>query len=64
VLGVVFGQLIVQRVPESSLKLVIGTLLLLSGCAGSTRLMLRFGRVVAMHERGTLVPADGRRAQV
>src|SRR6267143_1765357 len=31
VLVVVFGQLIVQRVPDSVLKLIIGTLLLLFG---------------------------------
>ena len=50
VLVTVFGQLIVQRVPESSLKLVIGTLLLLFGLRWLHKAVLRSAGVVALHD--------------
>jgi uncharacterized membrane protein len=50
VLVVVFGQLIVQRVPDSVLKLIIGTLLLLFGLRWLHKAVLRSAGVVAMHD--------------
>ncbi|MGH7763856.1 MAG: hypothetical protein ACREOM_05510, partial [Candidatus Dormibacteraceae bacterium] len=50
VLVVVFGQLIVARVPESSLKLLVGTLLLLFGLRWLHKAVLRSAGVVAMHD--------------
>src|SRR5712691_13425056 len=50
VLVVLFGQLIVTRVPESSLKLIIGTLLLLFGLRWLHKAVLRSAGVVAMHD--------------
>jgi uncharacterized membrane protein len=50
VLVVLFGQLIVERVPESILKLVIGTLLLLFGLRWLHKAVLRSAGVVAMHD--------------
>jgi uncharacterized membrane protein len=50
VLVLVFGQLIVQRVPESTLKLIIGTLLLLFGLRWLHKAVLRSAGVVAMHD--------------
>src|SRR6202521_4943307 len=50
VLVVLFGQLIVQRVPDSVLKLIIGTLLLLFGLRWLHKAVLRSGGVVAMHD--------------
>jgi len=50
VLVVVFGQLIVTRVPENALKLVIGTLLLLFGMRWLHKAVLRSAGVVAKHD--------------
>lgn len=50
VLVVLFGQLIVTRVPESTLKLIIGTLLLLFGLRWLHKAVLRSAGVVAMHD--------------
>lgn len=50
VLVVLFGQLIVTRVPESALKLVVGTLLLLFGLRWLHKAVLRSAGVVAMHD--------------
>jgi uncharacterized membrane protein len=50
VLVVVFGQLIVQRVPDSVLKLIIGTLLLLFGLRWLHKAVLRSAGVIAMHD--------------
>ena len=50
VLVVAFGQLIVTTVPESALKLVVGTLLLLFGLRWLHKAVLRSAGVVAMHD--------------
>jgi len=50
VLVVLFGQLIVERVPELTLKLIIGTLLLLFGLRWLHKAVLRSAGVVAMHD--------------
>ena len=50
VLVVVFGQLIVTRVPESTLKLIIGTLIVLFGLRWLHKAVLRSAGVVAMHD--------------
>jgi uncharacterized membrane protein len=50
VLVLLFGQLIVQRVPETSLKLIIGTLLLLFGLRWLHKAVLRSAGVLAMHD--------------
>ncbi len=50
VLVLLFGQLIVLRVPESTLKLIIGTLLLLFGLRWLHKAVLRSAGVVAMHD--------------
>lgn len=50
VLVVFFGQLIVSRVPESSLKLLVGTLLLLFGLRWLHKAVLRSAGVVALHD--------------
>jgi uncharacterized membrane protein len=47
---VLFGQLIVEHVPELTLKLIIGTLLLLFGLRWLHKAVLRSGGVVAMHD--------------
>jgi uncharacterized membrane protein len=49
-LVIVFGQLIVTRVPESGLKLLVGTLLLLFGLRWLHKAVLRSAGVVAMHD--------------
>jgi Ca2+/H+ antiporter, TMEM165/GDT1 family len=49
-LVVLFGQLIVTRVPESALKLVVGTLLLLFGLRWLHKAVLRSAGVIAMHD--------------
>src|SRR3977135_665570 len=51
VLVVLFGQLIVQRVPDSVLKLIIGTLLLLFG--------LRWLHKAALRSAGAAEDASG-----
>jgi uncharacterized membrane protein len=50
VLVLLFGQLIVLRVPETTLKLIIGTLLLLFGLRWLHKAVLRSAGVVAMHD--------------
>ncbi len=50
VLVVFFGQLIVSRVPESSLKLLVGTLLLLFGLRWLHKAVLRSAGIVALHD--------------
>jgi uncharacterized membrane protein len=45
-----FGQLIVTRVPELTLKLIIGTLLVLFGLRWLHKAVLRSSGVVAMHD--------------
>jgi uncharacterized membrane protein len=50
VLVVLFGQVIVARVPESALKLVIGTLIVLFGIRWLHKAVLRSAGVVALHD--------------
>jgi uncharacterized membrane protein len=45
-----FGQLIVTTIPDSALKLVVGTLLLLFGLRWLHKAVLRSAGVVAMHD--------------
>jgi len=49
-LVIAFGQLIVTTIPESALKLVVGTLLLLFGLRWLHKAVLRSAGVVAMHD--------------
>jgi Ca2+/H+ antiporter, TMEM165/GDT1 family len=49
-LVLVFGQLIVARVPESTLKLIIGTLIVLFGLRWLHKAVLRSAGVIAMHD--------------
>jgi uncharacterized membrane protein len=50
VLVVLFGQLIVTRVPELTLKLIIGTLIVLFGLRWLHKAILRSAGVLAMHD--------------
>ena len=50
VLVLLFGQLIVTRVPELTLKLIIGTLIVLFGLRWLHKAILRSAGVVAMHD--------------
>src|ERR1700746_2839195 len=50
VLVALFGQLIVTRVPELTLKLIIGTLIVLFGLRWLHKAVLRSSGVVAMHD--------------
>jgi uncharacterized membrane protein len=50
VLVILFGQLIVTRVPEAGLKLLVGTLLLLFGLRWLHKAVLRSAGVVALHD--------------
>src|SRR5438128_8925888 len=50
VLVILFGQLIVTTLPESALKLLVGTLLLLFGLRWLHKAVLRSAGVVAMHD--------------
>ena len=50
VLVIVFGQLIVAYIPESVLKLIIGTLLLLFGLRWLHKAVLRSAGVIALHD--------------
>ena len=50
VLVVFFGELIVTHVPESGLKLLVGTLLLLFGLRWLHKAVLRSAGVVALHD--------------
>src|SRR3989440_12995988 len=46
----IFGQLIVTRVPEVTLKLIIGTLIVLFGLRWLHKAVLRSAGVVALHD--------------
>lgn len=50
VLVLVFGQLIVTRVPELTLKLIIGTLIVLFGLRWLHKSILRSAGVIALHD--------------
>lgn len=50
VLVLVFGQLIVTRVPELTLKLIIGTLIVLFGLRWLHKAILRSAGVIALHD--------------
>lgn len=50
VLVVFFGQLIVTRIPDSALKLLVGTLLLLFGLRWLHKAVLRSAGVVDLHD--------------
>jgi uncharacterized membrane protein len=50
VLVILFGQLIVTRIPDSALKLLVGTLLLLFGLRWLHKAVLRSAGVVAKHD--------------
>ena len=50
ILVLVFGQLIVTRVPESTLKLIIGTLIVLFGLRWLHKAVLRSAGALAMHD--------------
>ena len=50
VLVLVFGQLIVTRVPELTLKLIIGTLLILFGLRWLHKAVLRSAGALALHD--------------
>src|SRR5690349_15016274 len=50
VLVAIFGQLIVTRVPELTLKLIIGTLIVLFGLRWLHKAVLRSAGVVALHD--------------
>jgi uncharacterized membrane protein len=50
VLVAIFGQLIVTRVPESTLKIIIGTLIVLFGMRWLHKAVLRSAGVIAMHD--------------
>jgi uncharacterized membrane protein len=50
VLVLTLGQVITERVPESALKLVIGSLILLFGLRWLHKAVLRSGRVIALHD--------------
>ncbi len=50
VLVLIFGQLIVTRVPELTLKLIIGTLIVLFGLRWLHKAILRSAGTIAMHD--------------
>src|SRR2546430_9294182 len=50
VLVIFFGQLIVTRIPDSALKLLVGTLLLLFGLRWLHKAVLRTAGVVEKHD--------------
>lgn len=69
VLVVFFGQLIVTRVPESRLKLLVGTLLLLFGLRWLHKAVLRSAGAIELHDEdrvyqqtvGALIATESRR---
>src|SRR5438477_591722 len=50
VLVILFGQLIVTRIPDTALKILVGTLLLLFGLRWLHKAVLRSAGVVALHD--------------
>ena len=50
ILVTIFGQLIVSRVPESTLKLIIGTLIVLFGLRWLHKAVLRSAGVIPLHD--------------
>ena len=50
ILVVLFGQLIVTRIPDFALKLLVGTLLLLFGLRWLHKAVLRSAGVIALHD--------------
>lgn len=50
ILVTIFGQLIVARVPESTLKLIIGTLIVLFGLRWLHKAVLRSAGVIPLHD--------------
>jgi uncharacterized membrane protein len=50
ILVTIFGQLIVTKVPESTLKLIIGTLIVLFGLRWLHKAVLRSAGVIALHD--------------
>ncbi len=50
VLVVLFGQFIVTRIPDSALKLLVGTLLLLFGLRWLHKAVLRSAGIIALHD--------------
>jgi len=50
ILVLIFGQLIVTRVPELTLKLIIGTLIVLFGLRWLHKAILRSAGTIAMHD--------------
>ncbi len=50
ILVAIFGQLIVAKVPETTLKLVIGTLIVLFGLRWLHKAVLRSAGVIALHD--------------
>jgi uncharacterized membrane protein len=50
ILVAIFGQLIVTRVPETTLKLIIGTLIVLFGLRWLHKAVLRSAGVIALHD--------------
>lgn len=50
ILVTIFGQLIVTRVPESTLKLIIGTLIVLFGLRWLHKAVLRSAGVIPLHD--------------
>src|SRR5207302_5161851 len=63
VLVILFGQLIVTRIPDSALKLLVGTLLLLFGLRWLHTAVLRSAGVVALHDEQRAYQNHGNQLQ-